>query len=593
MRYFPLILLSSVGFLSANPCVQFFIGGDIVKEYRKENEFVLDDTSQQVIYYKWDNKNICDYDALADDPLLVIRTKLGTPSEDYDIFHSWRNSTRFSHFAYPKTSTVSEEILPSKLDHLEEAAIRDAEIVFDYVPIEFSLPRSHSIWWQISDNSHFQNLVPNLNRQESGVDKVALDTLSQTFINPDQVYFFRYAANDGAGWGEWSPVVSFKALKPKTIVSPFFEADAPIKISWQAESNTRYWIFASNAIDFVPEIYDQKQLNGINKNGVRETSANHNLVAIVEGDEIAIDDSLCFYRIVAERKGVFSVPSPLVYVFSRTQIPQRTVLQPISNEPTVLVRKLFPADRAQTFASLVPTLMGAKENIKPPQASDQAWAAVQPWIMPLNHAARGPLDRIFSRTRALDNSQSLLDAGFTNSTPGDGSQTIVTLHNKVPHYVMKLYLDSQAGVSDWQSWVTRASGAEMARNAIKDHKYYPMLVAPYKWIYPLPAVPVADPAKEGKNFVLVVDKMPTLSKDESTLRWYKDMNRKQLQAIYTIIQELGLVKASDIANLPWEWDLRNVFVDFEQHHVWPTQVENLRQWLRPEMQAYFDELLSN
>lgn len=581
MRFLPLFILST-SFLYANPCVEYLIDGGVCKEYLADDRYILADLAENVVYYRWDNKTPGDYDVLADDPLLVIRTKLGKPSEPFSLKHSWLNWTRFSHFDYPKYNVVADEPLNRLLNWKESPKLSlESQIVFDLSPIEFELPVADSVRWQISESIAFDHVIPNFNREEN-TDRVKLDLLDQTFINSNQIYYFRYALNNG----EWSTPVSFRAIKPNAVTDPVFETDYPLTISWKTEPDTRYWVFASNAIDFVPEIYSNFQIESVDAQGEIVAAPNKNLQTITTRGEIEIDDSLCFYRIIAERDGIYSVPSPLIYVYSNTQIPHRTALQGFE-------RKLFPVDAAaESTGSMFKKQMG-KSNKKPPQATSEAWAAVQPWIMPLNHAARAALDRIFSKRRVLHSADTLLEAGFDNATPGNGSQTIVTFHRKLPHYVLKLYLDSQTGVSDWQSWVHRASGAEMTREAIKAHKFYPVIVAPYKWIYPLPAEPVAAPGLEGKNFVLVVDKMPLLSSKESIQRWYKDMNKETLKAIYVITQELGLVNASQVNNLPWERNLRNVFVDFEYHHVWPTNVENLKQWLRPEMQAYLDQLIQN
>jgi hypothetical protein len=568
--------------------VEYFTQGGICKEYLDDahNCYVMADLAKKVVYYQWDNKTPADYDALADDPLLAIRTKLGSPSEPFDLSQSWINWTRFSHFNYPAFHVVADEPL-NPLVHWSEAQnpVAAAGVIFDLSPIEFQLPNAGEVRWQISDSLSFHSTIPNLNREEK-TDKVLLSIIDQTFINSNQVYYFRYAAKTANGWGEWSTPVSFSAIKPAPAVDPTFEPDYPLSIKWNTEPNTRYWVFASNAIDFVPEIYSDTQIESAEPKGTIRTIPNKNLQRITTDGELEIDDSLCFYRIIAERNGIFSVPSPLIYVYSTTQIPQRTALQ---QNDDGLERTLFPSDIALGSTKF----RMEKTNKKPAQATNQAWNAVQPWIMPLNHAARAALDRIFSKQRVLQDENTLLEAGFDNNQPGNGSQTIVTSHRKLRHYVLKLYLDSQTGVSDWQSWVHRASGAEMAREAIKAHKFYPQIVAPYKWIYPLPSDPAAAPGSEGKNFVLVVDKMPLLSNKESIHRWYKDMNKETLKAIYVIVEELGLVNASYVNNLPWERDLRNVFVDFEYHHVWPTQVENLKQWLRPEMQTYLDHLIEH
>lgn len=574
-------------FLNAIPCIPYATEAGICKEYQEFNRYVLEDTTEKVVYYRWDNTTPGSYDAIVDDPLLIIRTKLGGPSEEFDLMRSWSNTTRFSHFHYPASHNELDEQLP---DHLSirppEPQLGTPDLVFDHVTPEFALSDAKTTW-QISDNSSFDRIIPNFYKQESG--KTSIDALSNTFLNPGHVYYFRQKATGE----EWSAPISFRVIKPEAIQSIYFEVGEPLKITWKGEPDTRYWVFASNAIDFVPQIYSEEQLNGLDENGAISTGAIENLMTITEENQIVVDDSLCFYRIIAERRGAFSVPSPIIHVYSRDQVPQRTALLPLEKNPKIIQRQLFPADQHNAQIAAVPKLLRATQrNVKPNHVPQEQWDAVQPWIMPTNHAARAALDRIFSKRRVLQDSESLISAGFTNSIPGNGSQTIVTQHPKVDHYILKLYLDSQTGVSDWQSWIHRASGADQAREVIQARKLFPYIVVPYKWIYPLPNKPRASPESEGKNFILVVDKMPVLSKKESIQRWYRDMNKDRLKAIYFLTEELGLVNCSQANNLRWEHYLRIVLCDFERHHIWPTNIGNLAAWLRPEMQTYLNELIT-
>lgn len=592
-RLLPLFCLTS-SLLNAIPCTPYVCDGRIYKEYQELNRYVLEDTSENVVYYQWDNTTPGDYDSIVDDPFLIIRTKLGGPEENFDLMRSWSNAVRFSHFSYPPSQSSIDESLPDTLAARESLPQPGSpDVVFNYTSPEFDIPSASRVWWQICDQDSFDRIIPNLNRQVSNANKATLDPIANTFLNPDRVYYFRHKSEEGGEWSEWSEPISFRVVKPEAVKTPYFEAGNPLRISWEAEPDTRYLVFASNAIDFVPDIYSEEQLNGVDENGACSTGSVTNLVAITEKSEIEVDDSLCFYRIIAERGGTLSTPSRLIYVYSRDQVPQRTALQPLEQNPNILQRQLFPADHtAAEVASIPMFLRTTRANVRPSHVPIDIWKAVQPWIMPLNHAARGPLDRIFSKRRVLHDAHSLEKAGFTNTTPGNGSQTIVTLHPKVDHYIMKLYLDSQSGVSDWQSWIHRASGADQTREAIVAHKFYPYVVVPYKWIYPLPATPMSEPDREGKNFILVVDKMPVISKKESIHRWYKDMNKDKLKAIYTLTEELGLVNCSQANNLRWEHYLRIVLCDFEHHHIWPTHVENLSAWLRPDMQAYLNELIT-
>lgn len=569
--------------LNASIFTQFSSDDIVYREFHVADSYYLEDQTHQIAFYGWDNNTPAGYDVLADDPLVAIRTKIGGTQDSFNIMDSWANWTHFSHFTYP-TSVFGDKMLPEYLKTVEKSDSYNSELTFDHTPPVFELPSQETVVWQISGDPNFNHIISNLSGIAKG--RVTLDPLSETFLNNDQVYYFRWRNKADT---QWSSALSFKVLKPEP-VNPEFTQDDQLLITWDAEPNTRYFIFASNAIDFVPEIYTESQLDGVDSSGNLILSPNKNLLTITESGELAVDDSLCFYRVVAERQGVYSVPSPLIYVYSRTQNPKRTFLERSSASNT-LERVLFPSDKSyKTNIPMLSTATKVEPNVKPSHVSNAAWNAVQPWIMPLNHAARGPLDRIFSKERVLHSKETLEKAGFTNSKPGNGSQTIVTTHPKVPHYVLKLFLDNQ-NESDWENWVNRASIAEQVRITIKERKYFPILVAPYKWIYPLPPTPRADPSLPGKNFILVVDQMPLLPREDNKKRWARDMDEKRLDAIYDIIQTFGLINATHINNLPWSRNLRNVFVDFERHHVWPTQIQNLQPWLNPDMQRYLQQLI--
>lgn len=573
-----LLILFTINSLSAGSCIEYQINGTICREYHDAGGYYFEDGEQHRLYTYWDNQTICDYDTIVDDPLLVIRAKAGSISDSYQVEQNWLSWARFSHFYYPPHNEPIEALIPPYFaQHSPSVEQSSDPLVFDHTPIRLPVPADTLVEWQINRDPAFTNTALAMQGQtKDGV--VALHPLAETLLTAGETYLFRYREENG----QWSEPAPFVSMKPKAVLHPVFTPEEPLTLSWNSEPETNYWIFASNALDFVPEIYSPVQLEGVDESGTPLTSPNENLFVVTQSNRVNVSDGYCFYRIIPEKNGMFGTPSPLVYVYSPSQKPLRSVL---STGKSAAERIVFPMDHQTPPQSKV------LANVKPPHVSRQAWSSVARWIMPLNHAVRAPLDRIFSQKRALADEQSLLDAGFTNALPGNGSQTVVTEHPKVKWYVLKLYRDDQPITDEWKDWVHRASGAEQTRHAIKAHKYYPLLVSPYAWIYPLPALPRGQ-GDYAKDFILVSDKMPRLSDAENLKRWNRDMDRERVKAIYTLVEELGLVNATTAQNLPWTRNKRNVFIDFEKHHVWPTQVVRLQQWLRPSLQQYLRELIS-
>lgn len=227
----------------------------------------------------------------------------------------------------------------------------------------------------------------------------------------------------------------------------------------------------------------------------------------------------------------------------------------------------------------------------PSQVDQGVWNNLIPYLLPSNHPIKAKLDKIFSESRATLNSDALTAAGFTEPTPRPYSHTIVTGHPDIKGYLIKLYTDEQPDVVDWDELIKRIQGAHYTREAIAKHKFESMFTVPRKWIYPLPDNPAPPPGYHQKHFVLVVEKVRILEKYANYDQWSgATMTPKRLNAIYTILQEVGLDDSMYAFNLPFTKFGKQAFIDTARFHRWPIPFEKSNQYLSPKMKKYWKQL---
>lgn len=226
---------------------------------------------------------------------------------------------------------------------------------------------------------------------------------------------------------------------------------------------------------------------------------------------------------------------------------------------------------------------------KNPYVDDQVWSALEPYFLPTNHPIRGALDDLFS-TRVTLNEASLKKAGFKDPHQRIFTKTVVTRHSKIKGYVLKLYTDDTPGIIDWYEHMQRITGAQRVRDAIKRLGYESLFVVPKKFIYPLPPEPSPSLGLERKNFILVAEDMNILNKKKNRAKYRTKMTKKQLDAMYKIIQAEGLDDSVIPANLCFTKKGKLAFVDTGVHGRWPIRYQMTMQSLSPEMQTHWKNL---
>jgi len=228
-----------------------------------------------------------------------------------------------------------------------------------------------------------------------------------------------------------------------------------------------------------------------------------------------------------------------------------------------------------------------------PYINKEIWDNLSEYFLPITHPMKLRLDQIFqSKNRISANQDSLKQAGFRNTAPTKWRHTIVASHPSLKGYLVKLYTDDQKEMIGWVNWKERIIGAKSIHEAINRHGYEHIMKVPRKWIYPLPNHFPYRASKQEKNFILLVEDMNILPKQRNILQWRSlELPKSTLNALYTILQEVGLYDSVYIFNIPFCRDGKIAFIDTEFHHMWPVPFQMLRQYLCQKNRTYWKALI--
>lgn len=232
-----------------------------------------------------------------------------------------------------------------------------------------------------------------------------------------------------------------------------------------------------------------------------------------------------------------------------------------------------------------------------PSIDPTLWNSLAPYFLPENHPIKNKLDRIFTKSRAIEDLRSLHRAGFSTTKPRRWTRLVVTSHKKVPGYIFKLYLDSQRfhqKQPEHHFWVLRIKGAQLIREEIKKRGLQEIYKVPKKWIYPLPVHPSPSQEARRKNFILVEQNMEIYPDSKNEKIWGSEkVTAPFLQTFYRFVSDLGLWDCAKPANAPFAKDGRIAFIDTQSFYRWPVKYDRLTPFLSPPMQDYWNQLLLN
>lgn len=233
----------------------------------------------------------------------------------------------------------------------------------------------------------------------------------------------------------------------------------------------------------------------------------------------------------------------------------------------------------------------AADYTKPDHVDQGMWTQLAPYFLPFDHPIKAKLDQIFSE-RVIRNSTALKSAGFKKPQPRQYSGTIVSKHPKLKGYIVKLYTDEME-IQEGPELLNRIIGARLAKDAIDRHGFQSLFVVPKKWIYPLPAEPAPETGHYRKNFILVAEDMMILNKGDN-YRWWKSnaVTPKFLDALYVIVQEVGLDDSILPSNIPFCKNYKIAFIDTPIYHRWPIRFHMLKKHLSSSMKKHWTLLMN-
>lgn len=491
-----------------------------------------------------------------------------------------QNSTTIE-VAYEEMETNDQPLLIGQIETIENDRFLDFYLSTDLCYEKIS--------WQIASHSEFLANTIELHHEEVDTKQVRLTAFSESFLNPAQTYYFRLRGYQNKEWTQWSSALPFRVEKPLPPLNPSFhkETNGEFDLTWDPPSDQplTYWIYGSNAIDFIPSLYFAQELKGVDEKGGNQVyQQNDNLIIKTTSNHVTLEHPLPFYRIIAEHNGHFSLPSPLIYLYDQQLCLPRTCLKITKSPLQQASRKSIQPVYPNSQADLIPLYTPA------PHIHPHVWAYVQPYLLPENHPAKYKLDRIFTRTRATLNAASLQQAGFNNNVAGLYSGAVVTTHPKIKGYFIKLFTDDCPQRLDWKQWTTRIQGAQSIKKAIVQKGYHKMFKVPQKWIYPLPPEPSPPLGHHRHDFILIAEEMDILPTRENYSRWRKKMTPKLLEAFYTLVKEEGLSDSVYAFNLPFCYDGKLAFIDTEHHHEWPVYFQRTLKYLSESMGQYLAEI---
>lgn len=226
---------------------------------------------------------------------------------------------------------------------------------------------------------------------------------------------------------------------------------------------------------------------------------------------------------------------------------------------------------------------------KPASLPEDIWQDAQPYILPPDHPIKSRLDKLFKKARVTENAASLKKAGFTSAKPGRWSKTVISKNKNVKGYYLKFCTDDQK-MDAYAILKKRVVGSRNVQAAVERHNVQKWFKVPKKWLYPLPDHPAPQHSAHRKHFVLVAEDCHILAHKDNETYWHQFSNKKHLTALYTLLQEEGLLDSVYPFNIPFNRLGQICFIDLEFNQDWPIPFNKLSPYLSSEMRAHWDSL---
>lgn len=225
----------------------------------------------------------------------------------------------------------------------------------------------------------------------------------------------------------------------------------------------------------------------------------------------------------------------------------------------------------------------------------KAREAIRPHELPVDHAVRSLLNKLFKKSRVIKNPESLERAGFNISGPRKFTGLIVAKHDKTPGYIYKIYTDIQEyykNVPEYKVWLMRIEGARRIREYVEERQWGDQFKVPQKWIYIIPEGSYVDKGYYVKETVLVEEDMDLLSKKDNLKMWKGDfVTPALLDQIYSILKDIGLLDCAKPDNIPFSTDLKIAFIDTQTFDASIVSYERLTPFLNKPNKKHWRHLI--
>jgi hypothetical protein len=178
------------------------------------------------------------------------------------------------------------------------------------------------VWWQIAGDPQFRFVPPCFDqieqmetaREVGGEARagVTLDALAKSFLNNETGYYFRAKTVRKGVWSEWSAPREFRVQKPAPPqeLSASTLSDGRIRLQWKGTGD-EFAVFASNRLDFLPDLYAEEQITSMRGLEVKAKRPNHNRVAVVKETVLEFTPAGRYVRVIARDGEKWSTPSAL------------------------------------------------------------------------------------------------------------------------------------------------------------------------------------------------------------------------------------------------------------------------------------------
>lgn len=486
---------------------------------------------------------------------------------------------------------VDTELLQKPVPRVDVVSIGN---VFDHALPSFEVQASQMdmdlLWWQVTRSDEDLAVVSNLDQVIPFTNHISLDRIADSFLSNNVEYRLFVRGRAQGVWGEWSIPFPFRVIKPEPIGDVSFKkrCHKRYEISWEpsASPNVNYHVFGSNSLDFMPDIYYGKRVDRILGAEVTESIDDYNHVIATNDCSITVNGDLAYYRVVAESRGHYSLPSPLIRVYDTELIQERNVLRGSVSE-----NAQFSAERVY-YTQEGPII---EESVFTPPEREEA----RPYLLPSNHPAYARLSRLFRSGRLVATPDSWYGAGFHDAFQGIPSPALmVGEHPELPGYRVKAYFDVQPSGVDrsplpyCQRLLDRAKGAEMLLQVLKERNYQ-YLGVPQMWLYLLPSQPLLEPEQTGPSnpCVLIVEDAKLVSPEANLEAYRTRITPSMLDGLVRIIS-LGIPHLNP-DSLRFAEDGRMIFVDTAGclEGKWRANYNEILPYLSPENAEYWKKIV--